>query len=124
MLKLYVRTDKTQSYTGRFLGLHEEIQIPKDCSSAFDVICQRMEQRMAYGHNEQVMLNTHVLRVLAKIYVLPTFILSLKEIRVNNRKGGNNLKITNSLFVVALIKNINLRGTKLSYKNIMIYSLQ
>jgi hypothetical protein len=58
MLNLYVRTDKTQSYTGRFLGLHEEIQIPKDCSSAFDVICQRMEQRMAYGHNEQVMLNT------------------------------------------------------------------
>jgi len=52
MLKLYVRTDKTQSYMGRFFGLQEETQIPKDCSSAFDVICQRMEQRMVYGHNE------------------------------------------------------------------------
>ncbi|VAI61796.1 unnamed protein product [Triticum turgidum subsp. durum] len=39
--------------TIKFLGLHEETQIPKDCSSAFSVICQRMEQRMAYGHNEQ-----------------------------------------------------------------------
>ncbi|VAI61798.1 unnamed protein product [Triticum turgidum subsp. durum] len=40
--------------TIKFLGLHEETQIPKDCSSAFSVICQRMEQRMAYGHNEQI----------------------------------------------------------------------
>lgn len=54
----YFRIDKTQSYTSRFLGLHEETQIPKGCSSAFDVICQQMEQRMAYGHNEQVRLNT------------------------------------------------------------------
>ena len=61
--------------------------------------------------------NSHVLHVLAKIHVLPTFILSLKEIRGNNRNGGNNLTITNSLFVVALIKNINSTGTKLSYKN-------
>ncbi|KAG2654521.1 hypothetical protein PVAP13_1NG520900 [Panicum virgatum] len=45
--------------TIKFLGLHEEIQIPKDCSSAFDVICQRMEQRMAYGHNEQDMVLLH-----------------------------------------------------------------
>jgi len=45
--------------TIKFLGLHEEIQIPKDCSSAFNVICQRMEQRMAYGHNEQDMVLLH-----------------------------------------------------------------
>jgi hypothetical protein len=67
-----------------------------------------------------------VLHVLAKIYVLPTFILSLKEIRGNSRKVGNNLKISNSLFVVSLTKNVNLTGTKLGYKNtLMIYcSLQ
>ncbi|KAJ1281347.1 hypothetical protein BS78_04G299100 [Paspalum vaginatum] len=45
--------------TIKFLGLHEEAQIPKDCSSAFDVICQRMEQRMAYGPNEQDMVLLH-----------------------------------------------------------------
>ncbi|CAL4967339.1 unnamed protein product [Urochloa decumbens] len=45
--------------TIKFLGLHEETQIPKDCSSAFDVICQRMEQRMAYGQNEQDMVLLH-----------------------------------------------------------------
>ncbi|KAM3224419.1 hypothetical protein ACQJBY_057662 [Aegilops geniculata] len=45
--------------TIKFLGLHEETQIPKDCSSAFSVICQRMEQRMAYGHNEQDMVLLH-----------------------------------------------------------------
>ncbi|CAD6242052.1 unnamed protein product [Miscanthus lutarioriparius] len=45
--------------TIKFLGLHEETQIPKGCSSAFDVICQRMEQRMAYGHNEQDMVLLH-----------------------------------------------------------------
>ncbi|KAF7091513.1 hypothetical protein CFC21_094081, partial [Triticum aestivum] len=45
--------------TIKFLGLHEETQIPKDCSSAFTVICQRMEQRMAYGHNEQDMVLLH-----------------------------------------------------------------
>ena len=42
-----------------------------------------------------------MLHVLAKIHVLPTFILSLKEIRGNNRNEGNNLTITNLLFVVA-----------------------
>ncbi|CAN6253034.1 unnamed protein product [Urochloa humidicola] len=45
--------------TIKFLGLHEETQIPKDCSNAFDVICQRMEQRMAYGQNEQDMVLLH-----------------------------------------------------------------
>nr|CAB3451289.1 unnamed protein product [Digitaria exilis] len=45
--------------TIKFLGLHEETEIPKDCSSAFDVICQRMEQRMVYGHNEQDMVLLH-----------------------------------------------------------------
>lgn len=45
--------------TIKFLGLHEETEIPKDCSSAFSVICQRMEQRMAYGHNEQDMVLLH-----------------------------------------------------------------
>jgi hypothetical protein len=41
-----------------YLYCHKKTQIPKGCSSAFDVICQQMEQRMAYGHNEQVRLNT------------------------------------------------------------------
>ncbi|XP_062220508.1 alpha-aminoadipic semialdehyde synthase-like isoform X1 [Phragmites australis] len=45
--------------TIKFLGLHEETQIPKDCSSAFDVICQRMEQRMAYHDDEQDMVLLH-----------------------------------------------------------------
>ena len=40
----------------RFLGLHEETEIPKDCSSALSVISQRMEERMAYGQSEQVKL--------------------------------------------------------------------
>ncbi|PWZ20734.1 hypothetical protein Zm00014a_027220 [Zea mays] len=54
-----LKTDKTQSCTSRFLGLYEETQIPTGCSSPFDVICQRMEQRMAYGHNEQDMVLLH-----------------------------------------------------------------
>lgn len=45
--------------TIKFLGLDEETEIPKDCSSAFSVICQRMEQRMAYSHNEQDMVLLH-----------------------------------------------------------------
>lgn len=53
--EIAVKTFKTI----KFLGLHEEIEIPKDCSSAFDVICQRMEQRMAYGPNEQDMVLLH-----------------------------------------------------------------
>jgi hypothetical protein len=70
MLKLYDRTDKTQSYMVRSLGLHEETQIPKDCSSAFDVICQRMEQRMAYVQNEQVRLQTILPHVFLTSHVL------------------------------------------------------
>ncbi|AQK56126.1 Lysine-ketoglutarate reductase/saccharopine dehydrogenase1 [Zea mays] len=53
--EIAVKTVKTI----KFLGLHEETQIPKGCSSPFDVICQRMEQRMAYGHNEQDMVLLH-----------------------------------------------------------------
>ncbi|KAL6911598.1 hypothetical protein ACP4OV_000403 [Aristida adscensionis] len=53
--EIAVKTVKTI----KFLELHEETPIPKDCSSAFDVICQRMEQRMAYGHNEQDMVLLH-----------------------------------------------------------------
>uniref|UniRef100_A0A0D9YZB6 Lysine ketoglutarate reductase n=1 Tax=Oryza glumipatula TaxID=40148 RepID=A0A0D9YZB6_9ORYZ len=45
--------------TIKFLGLYEETEIPENCSSAFDVICQRMEQRMAYIHNEQDMVLLH-----------------------------------------------------------------
>ncbi|KAK3159292.1 hypothetical protein QOZ80_2AG0148270 [Eleusine coracana subsp. coracana] len=45
--------------TIKFLGLNEETRIPKDCSSAFDVICQRMEQKMAYEDNEQDMVLLH-----------------------------------------------------------------
>ncbi|KAM0851429.1 hypothetical protein ACQ4PT_052425 [Festuca glaucescens] len=45
--------------TIKFLGLHEETEIPKDCTSALSVISQRMEQRMAYGHDEQDMVLLH-----------------------------------------------------------------
>uniref|UniRef100_A0ACD5YPA7 Uncharacterized protein n=1 Tax=Avena sativa TaxID=4498 RepID=A0ACD5YPA7_AVESA len=45
--------------TIKFLGLHEETEIPKDCSSALGVISQRMEQRMAYGNDEQDMVLLH-----------------------------------------------------------------
>jgi alpha-aminoadipic semialdehyde synthase len=45
--------------TIKFLGLHEETEIPKGCSSALSVISQRMEQRMAYGHDEQDMVLLH-----------------------------------------------------------------
>jgi len=45
--------------TIKFLGLHEETEIPKDCSSALSVISQRMEQRMAYGQSEQDMVLLH-----------------------------------------------------------------
>ncbi|KAL5207069.1 hypothetical protein ABZP36_031504 [Zizania latifolia] len=53
--EIAVKTVKTI----KFLGLYEETEIPKNCSSAFDVICQRMEQRLAYGHNEQDMVLLH-----------------------------------------------------------------
>ncbi|XP_034577051.1 alpha-aminoadipic semialdehyde synthase isoform X2 [Setaria viridis] len=53
--EIAVKTVKTI----KFLGLNEETRIPKDCSSAFDVICQRMEQRMVYGQNEQDMVLLH-----------------------------------------------------------------
>ncbi|KAM0874703.1 hypothetical protein ACQ4PT_037255 [Festuca glaucescens] len=45
--------------TIKFLGLHEETEIPKECTSALSVISQRMEQRMSYGHDEQDMVLLH-----------------------------------------------------------------
>ncbi|XVF48812.1 hypothetical protein PTKIN_Ptkin03bG0218400 [Pterospermum kingtungense] len=37
-----------------FLGLHEQTEIPVSCHSAFDVTCNRMEERLAYSGSEQV----------------------------------------------------------------------
>ncbi|XP_028782509.1 alpha-aminoadipic semialdehyde synthase-like isoform X2 [Neltuma alba] len=42
-----------------FLGLHEETEIPVSCQSAFDVICLRMEERLAYSSTEQDMVLLH-----------------------------------------------------------------
>ncbi|KAG5546947.1 hypothetical protein RHGRI_012844 [Rhododendron griersonianum] len=42
-----------------FLGLHEEIEIPLSCRSAFDVICLRMEERLAYSSTEHDMVLLH-----------------------------------------------------------------
>lgn len=39
-----------------FLGLHEQTEIPVSCQSAFDVICLRMEERLAYSSTEQDMV--------------------------------------------------------------------
>lgn len=38
----------------RFLGLHEDVVIPESCSSAFEIICGRMEDRLTYKNDEQV----------------------------------------------------------------------
>lgn len=38
----------------RFLGFHEDGEIPASCQSAFDVTCLRMEERLAYSSTEQV----------------------------------------------------------------------
>ncbi|KAI4344673.1 hypothetical protein L6164_011872 [Bauhinia variegata] len=42
-----------------FLGLHEQKEIPHSCKSAFDVICFRMEERLAYSNSEQDMVLLH-----------------------------------------------------------------
>ncbi|KAH7861057.1 hypothetical protein Vadar_021111 [Vaccinium darrowii] len=42
-----------------FLGLQEEIEVPVSCKSAFDVICLRMEERLAYSSTEQDMVLLH-----------------------------------------------------------------
>ncbi|PSS02071.1 Saccharopine dehydrogenase, partial [Actinidia chinensis var. chinensis] len=42
-----------------FLGLHEETEIPPSCRSAFEVICLRMEERLAYSSTEQDMVLLH-----------------------------------------------------------------
>ncbi|KAH7861987.1 hypothetical protein Vadar_033390 [Vaccinium darrowii] len=42
-----------------FLGLHEEIEVPVSCKSALDVICLRMEERLAYSKTEQDMVLLH-----------------------------------------------------------------
>lgn len=38
----------------RFLGLHEDVVIPQSCSSAFEIICARMEEMLTYKNDEQV----------------------------------------------------------------------
>lgn len=45
--------------TIRFLGLHENEEIPEECSSAFDVVCLRMQERLSYSSNEQDMVLLH-----------------------------------------------------------------
>jgi alpha-aminoadipic semialdehyde synthase len=42
-----------------FLGLLEEVEIPVSCRSAFDVICLRMEERLAYSSTEHDMVLLH-----------------------------------------------------------------
>ncbi|KAJ3695752.1 hypothetical protein LUZ60_001129 [Juncus effusus] len=50
-----VKTVKTL----KFLGFLEDILIPDSCSSAFEIICQKMEERLAYSNNEQDMVLLH-----------------------------------------------------------------
>ncbi|KAI3927028.1 hypothetical protein MKW92_052133 [Papaver armeniacum] len=45
--------------TIRFLGLHEQTEIPISCQSAFDIICMRMEEKLAYVDAEQDMVLLH-----------------------------------------------------------------
>ncbi|MCL7045507.1 hypothetical protein MKW94_020194, partial [Papaver nudicaule] len=45
--------------TIRFLGLHEQIEIPVSCQNAFDITCLRMEERLAYVDAEQDMVLLH-----------------------------------------------------------------
>ncbi|XP_048133337.1 alpha-aminoadipic semialdehyde synthase isoform X2 [Rhodamnia argentea] len=42
-----------------FLGLHEQMQVPASCQSAFDVTCLLMEERLAYSSTEQDMVLLH-----------------------------------------------------------------
>ncbi|XP_078157714.1 lysine-ketoglutarate reductase/saccharopine dehydrogenase bifunctional enzyme isoform X2 [Carex rostrata] len=43
----------------KFLGLHEDMVIPESCSSAFEIICARMEERLTYKNDEQDMVLLH-----------------------------------------------------------------
>eukprot|EP01018_Ginkgo_biloba_P028011 Gb_24725 [translate_table: standard] len=43
----------------RFLGLDDDNKIPESCTSAFDVICLRMEERLVYSPIEQDMVLLH-----------------------------------------------------------------
>ncbi|XP_077240868.1 lysine-ketoglutarate reductase/saccharopine dehydrogenase bifunctional enzyme isoform X2 [Tasmannia lanceolata] len=43
----------------KFLGLHENVEIPAACQSAFDVTCLLMEERLAYTSDEQDMVLLH-----------------------------------------------------------------
>ncbi|XP_020269569.1 alpha-aminoadipic semialdehyde synthase [Asparagus officinalis] len=45
--------------TIKFLGLNEDDKIPVACSSAFDVVCLRMEERLSYTGEEQDMVLLH-----------------------------------------------------------------
>ncbi|RWR95819.1 Saccharopine dehydrogenase / Homospermidine synthase [Cinnamomum micranthum f. kanehirae] len=52
-------TAEKTAKTIRFLGLHEHVEIPAACQSAFDVICLRMEERLSYSSSEQDMVLLH-----------------------------------------------------------------
>ncbi|CAA6658720.1 unnamed protein product [Spirodela intermedia] len=45
--------------TIKFLGLHEDEEIPLPCQSAFDISCWRMEGRLAYSSTEKDMVLLH-----------------------------------------------------------------
>ncbi|OVA02128.1 Saccharopine dehydrogenase / Homospermidine synthase [Macleaya cordata] len=45
--------------TIKFLGLHEQTEIPVSCQTAFDITCLRMEERLAYSDTEQDMVLLH-----------------------------------------------------------------
>jgi hypothetical protein len=46
-----------------FLDYMKRLGFLRDCSSAFNVVCQQMEYRMAYGQNEQVSVHNSSLYV-------------------------------------------------------------
>ncbi|KAG0485247.1 hypothetical protein HPP92_009326 [Vanilla planifolia] len=52
-------TARKTAKTIRFLGLHEDVQIPEACSSAFDIVCLRMQERLSYSSKEQDMVLLH-----------------------------------------------------------------
>lgn len=54
-----VKTAMKTLETIKFLGLHEDEEIPVTCFSAFDVVCLRMEERLSYSSNEQDMVLLH-----------------------------------------------------------------
>ncbi|PKA52944.1 Alpha-aminoadipic semialdehyde synthase [Apostasia shenzhenica] len=52
-------TARKTAKTIKFLGLHEDEEVPEGCSSAFDLICLRMQERLSYSMEEQDMVLLH-----------------------------------------------------------------